>query len=102
METHFNILSVFTFLAFAGATLSAQELTLKDRSVLELNLGFWGGSKVSNTVGTAGIQYTANTSVVSHKFFDLIKAVQYLQSKTKTIHLSFPHAPSGNPCLDSR
>ncbi|MCL4512142.1 MAG: porin family protein [Bacteroidetes bacterium] len=62
MKILFRVLSVFTFLAFIGATALAQDLTLKGRSVLELNMGVWGGSKVSNTIGTTGIQSTANTS----------------------------------------
>lgn len=40
----------------------AQMLTLKDRSVLELNFGIWGGANVSNAIGISGIQSNANTS----------------------------------------
>ncbi len=46
----------------AGSAVFAQDLVLKNRSVLEFNFGMWGGSKVSNSVGVTGIQTTANTT----------------------------------------
>jgi Outer membrane protein beta-barrel domain len=54
---------VVILLAFcSGSSSLAQDLTLKDRSVIELNMGFWGGSSVSNTIGVSGIRANANTS----------------------------------------
>jgi opacity protein-like surface antigen len=40
----------------------AQEYVLKGRSALELNFGFWGGAKASNSVTMNGIQSEATTN----------------------------------------
>jgi hypothetical protein len=62
MKKRFCVLPVAViFLSLTSASF-AQGLTLKDRSVLELNLGIWGGASVSNTIGISGIQSNAKTS----------------------------------------
>ena len=40
----------------------AQDLSLKGRSALELNIGYWGGAKASNSLSSNGIQSEANTN----------------------------------------
>jgi len=40
----------------------AQDVSLKKRSALELEIGFWGGAKASNTITTNGIQSEAKTN----------------------------------------
>lgn len=49
-------------LVTASSAVFAQGLVLKNRSVIEFNIGMWGGSKVSNTIGVTGIQSTADAS----------------------------------------
>ncbi len=62
MKKLFRVLpGVVTFLCLSSTSF-AQGLTLKDRSVVELDLGMWGGTSVSNTIGVSGIQSTANAS----------------------------------------
>ena len=62
MKKLFYVLpGIAIFLCLSSASF-AQGLSLKDRSVLELNLGIWGGANVSNTIGVSGIQSNANTS----------------------------------------
>jgi hypothetical protein len=53
---------ILLLLGLVGSAVRAQGLSLKDRSVLELNMGIWGGSRVSNTVGPSSIMSNANTS----------------------------------------
>ncbi len=62
MRILFRIILVLSLMIFAGSAVFAQDLALKDRSVLEINMGMWGGSKVSNTIGVSGIQTTADAS----------------------------------------
>jgi outer membrane protein W len=45
-----------------GSVSLAQDVFLKGRSAIELNLGFWGGAKASNTIGPTGIQSEAGTN----------------------------------------
>lgn len=62
MKNMFRVYLVFFVLATASSAVLAQGLVLKDRSVIEFNIGIWGGSKVSNTIGATGIQSTADAS----------------------------------------
>lgn len=62
MKTSSCGLIVILFVLVAVSPVLGQDLVLKDRSVLEINMGMWGGSKVSNTIGVSGIQSTANAS----------------------------------------
>jgi outer membrane protein W len=65
----FSLLFIcITFFLAAGSESPAQELSLKGRSALEVNLGLWGGAKVSNTIGSTGIQSEAGTSGFSGSF----------------------------------
>jgi hypothetical protein len=41
---------------------SAQDISLKGRSALEINVGFWGGAKASNSFTSTGVQSEAKTS----------------------------------------
>lgn len=52
--------AALSLVILAGSTAFGQGLVLKDRSVIELNLGMWGGSSVSNTIGVSGVQTTAD------------------------------------------
>ncbi len=54
-------LSIVLVFTAAGSSLFAQDLALKDRSVLELNMGMWGGTRASNTIGISGVDVSANT-----------------------------------------
>jgi hypothetical protein len=59
-----SVISLTLF--FAVITMSpiaiAQDVFLKGRSAIDLNLGFWGGAKASNTIGLTGIQSDAGTN----------------------------------------
>jgi len=62
MKTYFRLAIITLFFGLISSTVSAQGLSLKDRSVIELSMGLWGGSKVSNTIGVSGIKSTADAS----------------------------------------
>lgn len=62
MKTVRRVMLLSTIALLCGSTAWAQDFVLKDRSVLEINMGMWGGSEASNTIGVGGIQSTANTS----------------------------------------
>ncbi len=62
MKILFRAFTLFSLILFAGSVVSAQGLVLKDRSVLEFDIGMWGGSKVTNTIGISGVQTTADVS----------------------------------------
>lgn len=62
MKVNYRGTLLATLIFFCASSALAQGFSMKDRSVLEINLGMWGGSKVSNTIGLTGIQSTANTS----------------------------------------
>jgi outer membrane protein W len=46
----------------------SQDLFLKGRSAVELNLGLWGGAKASQTIGSSGFQSEAGTSGFAGSF----------------------------------
>ena len=54
-------LSLGLSIVFAVSSVFAQGLVLKDKSVLELNMGMWGGSRASSTIGVNGVDVSANT-----------------------------------------
>ena len=56
-----KMLSLGLLIVFAVSSVFAQGLVLKDKSVLELNMGMWGGSRASRTVGINGVDVSANT-----------------------------------------
>ncbi len=62
MSKYLNRVAVIPILAISVSIASAQGLTLKDRSVIELNAGLWGGAKVSNSIGSTGIQSSASAT----------------------------------------
>lgn len=62
MKIVFKSFPIFTLLIFIGTSALAQDFTLKDRSVLELNMGIWGQSKASSTINTLGTKSDAGTS----------------------------------------
>lgn len=62
MTRYFCVLSVLSVVSLSYSSTYAQGLSLKDRSTLEVNIGVWGGSNVSSTIGVGGVQSTANTS----------------------------------------
>ncbi|MFZ1082892.1 MAG: outer membrane beta-barrel protein [Candidatus Kryptoniota bacterium] len=62
MKILFKVLLLFLFLAVVTTNLQAQDLTLKDRSGVEVNMGIWGGAEASNTIGTGGILAQAGTT----------------------------------------
>ncbi len=62
MKSMCGVITVVLTMFMTGSTASAQDLVLKGRSVLEIDLRMWGGSRVSNTIGLSGIQTSANIS----------------------------------------
>ena len=62
MKTAFNSIPIVILFSFIGTTVMAQEFTLKDRSVLELNMGLWGQSGASSTTNAFGTKAEARTS----------------------------------------
>ena len=55
-------LSVIMTIVLPSVNAYAQDYSLKGRSALELNIGFWGGANVSNTITTSGIQSEAKAN----------------------------------------
>jgi len=62
MKLASRILIVIASIAFLGTTSFAQDISLKGRSALELNIGFWGGASASSTQSLGGIQSQAGTN----------------------------------------
>ncbi len=62
MKTTIRTFSMVLLFITTGSVLTAQDLSFKGRSAIELGLGLWGGAKASNTVATTGIQAEAKTS----------------------------------------
>lgn len=62
MKAVFRVAFFFAITFFAVSAALSQEFSLRNRSVIEVNLGIWGGSKVSNTIGIGGVQSTADVS----------------------------------------
>jgi outer membrane protein W len=62
MKTSIRALSLILLFVTIGYVSIAQDLSLKGRSAIELNLGLWGGSKASNTIAGPEIQSEAKTS----------------------------------------
>jgi Outer membrane protein beta-barrel domain len=56
------ILTVIMTIVLQSVAAFAQDYSLKGRSALELNMGFWGGSNTSNTITTNGIRSEAKTN----------------------------------------
>jgi hypothetical protein len=54
-------LTVVVAIIMLSAVSLAQDYSLKGRSALEMNFGFWGGAKASNTVSTTGVQSSAKS-----------------------------------------
>jgi len=62
MRTLFYSLLTLLFLVTLNSPTLAQDLTVKDRSIIELNMGLWGGPRVSNTIGAPGVRSVADVS----------------------------------------
>ncbi len=62
MKIAFKSIPIVIFLTLIGTSVMAQDFTLKDRSVLELNMGLWGQSKASSTTSAFGTKAEARTS----------------------------------------
>jgi opacity protein-like surface antigen len=62
MKTSIRTFSLILLFITIASVSTAQDLSLKGRSAIELNLGFWGGSNASNTIAVTGIQSEAKTS----------------------------------------
>ena len=56
------ILSIIATIVLQSIAAVAQDYSLKGRSALEFNMGFWGGSNISNTITTNGIRSEAKTN----------------------------------------
>ncbi len=61
MKFIFKILSIAMITILLSGASFAQEYYLKGRSALEMNIGFWGGAKVSNTITAGESQSGAST-----------------------------------------
>jgi outer membrane protein W len=61
MKISKRTLLLVLYLIIIASVSTAQDLFLKGRSAIELNLGLWGGAKASNTVAVTGIQSEAKT-----------------------------------------
>jgi len=57
-----KILIIIVTIVLQSDTAFAQDYSLKGRSALEFNMGFWGGSNTSNTLTTNGIRSEAKTN----------------------------------------
>ena len=58
-----HLLLIVVITEFLCSVISfAQDLSLNGRSALELNIGYWGGAKASNSLSPNGIQSEANTN----------------------------------------
>jgi hypothetical protein len=62
MKSIRNTLIVVMAIILFSAVSVAQEYSLKGRSALELNIGFWGGGKSSNAVSATGFQSESKTN----------------------------------------
>jgi len=62
MKPIFISLSVVMAIFIFSIVSFSQDISLKRRSALELEIGFWGGAKASNTITTKGIQSEAKTN----------------------------------------
>jgi hypothetical protein len=62
MKTSVVSLALFFVVITMGSISIAQDIFLIGRSAIDLNLGFWGGAKASNTIGPTGIQSEAGTN----------------------------------------
>ncbi len=56
-----KMFSVVVLIILLSGTSFSQDIYLKGRSALEMNFGFWGGPKASNTATSTGIRSDANT-----------------------------------------
>ncbi len=52
--------AALSLVILGGSTAFGQGLTLRNRSLIELNAGMWGGSSVSNTIGASGVHTKAD------------------------------------------
>jgi outer membrane protein W len=62
MKINIFLIKVVAALLLLRSISLGQEYTLKGRSALEVQFGFWGGAKASNSVTMNGIQSEANTN----------------------------------------
>jgi hypothetical protein len=62
MKSIRNTLIVVMAIILFGNVSVAQDYSLKGRSALELNIGFWGGGKSSNAVSATGFQSESKTN----------------------------------------
>jgi outer membrane protein W len=65
MKHIFKSLTIIVLIIILSALSLAQEYTLKGRSALEVNIGFWGGAKASNSLTTNGIHSEASINGLS-------------------------------------
>jgi outer membrane protein W len=62
MKTSIRTFSLVLLFITIGSVSTAQDLSFKGRSAIELSLGLWGGAKASNTAAATGFQSEAKTS----------------------------------------
>ena len=62
MKTKAGVLFIALLAVMAGDESTAQDITLKGRSAVELSIGLWGGAKASNTIDAGGVQSEAGTN----------------------------------------
>ncbi len=62
MKTYLRFTLSCALVLISVSVVYSQDFSLRNRSVVEINLGMWGGSKVSNSVGISGVQSTADVS----------------------------------------
>jgi outer membrane protein W len=62
MKPRHKSLGVVVAIVIFSAISFSQDFSLTGRSALELNFGFWGGAKASNSLTIHGIQSEANTN----------------------------------------
>ncbi len=62
MKTFIKTFSLVMLIILTAYISTAQDITLKGRSAIELNFGLWGGANASNAIMVTGIQSEAKTS----------------------------------------
>ncbi len=62
MKTFLTTFSLFMLIILMTSISTAQDITLKGRSAIELTIGLWGGAGVSNDIFNTGVKSEAKTS----------------------------------------
>jgi len=80
------IISIILTIILQSVAAIAQDYSLKGRSALEFNMGFWGGSNTSNTITTNGIRSEAK----SNGFLGGIQYLHWIQEQVSaTLSIGF-------------